>query len=186
MRLQGAIAVIYVTVCACWIVQGVIERAQVGAEMLGPISEADAVLLSGDLSSMTSATDPMELRLVRLAVHYRQRSLMAENALDSVVMADGMAGEHCERDAAIAFARRVLGYYDAGGERPATETEIAMHARIAELEAALRPFASLKINASVDGVAATVRMRLADVVEAKRVAHRGAEFEARPSAGSST
>lgn len=31
-------------------------------------------------------------------------------------------------------------YYDAGGERPATETEVAMHAHIGELKAAIERY----------------------------------------------
>lgn len=34
-------------------------------------------------------------------------------------------------------------HYDAGGERPATETEILLHTRVVRLEAALREIAAL-------------------------------------------
>ena len=76
--------------------------------MLGPVSEGDAILLAGDLAEMTDAADTMERRLVRLAAHYRQRALMAEDALDNVAMADDLPGDHCEMRNAIEFARRVL------------------------------------------------------------------------------
>lgn len=76
--------------------------------MLGPVKDDEAILLSGDLAEMTSASDPMERRLVRLACHYRQRALMAEDALDSMVMAAELEGDHCELDDAVAFAKRVL------------------------------------------------------------------------------
>ena len=55
--------------------------------MLGPVTAADAILLSGDLAERTNAADPMECRLVRLAFHYRQRALMAEDALANNAMA---------------------------------------------------------------------------------------------------
>lgn len=76
--------------------------------MLGPVPDDDAVLLSGDLAEMTDAADPLERRLVRLACHYRQRALMAEDALDNMVMAAELEGDHCEMTNAVAFAKRVL------------------------------------------------------------------------------
>lgn len=76
--------------------------------MLGPVKDDDAILLSGDLAEMTSASDPMERRLVRLACHYRQRALMAEDALDNMVMAAELEGDHCEMKNSIEFAKRVL------------------------------------------------------------------------------
>ena len=40
--------------------------------------------------------------------------------------------------------------------------------RIAELEAALRPFADLTTRASIDGTTTTVRVRLSDVERARK------------------
>lgn len=76
--------------------------------MLGPVNNDDAILLSGDLAEMTDASDSLERRLVRLACHYRQRALMAEDALDNMVMAAELEGDHCEMTNAVAFAKRVL------------------------------------------------------------------------------
>lgn len=76
--------------------------------MLGPISEGESILLAGDLANKTDAAESMDRRLVRLASHYRQRALMAEDALDNVVMAADMPGDHCEMTNAVEFARRVL------------------------------------------------------------------------------
>jgi hypothetical protein len=75
---------------------------------LGAIRDTEAILIADDLARMTDAADPMERRLVRLASHYRQRALMAEDALDDVVMADDLPGDHCEMKNAVEFARRVL------------------------------------------------------------------------------
>lgn len=41
--------------------------------------------------------------------------------------------------------------------------------RIAELEAALQPFAGITINAAIDGSRATVRLNIADVDQAEAV-----------------
>ncbi len=76
--------------------------------MLGPVNDDEAILLAGDLASMTDAADAMERRLIRLACHYRQRALMAEDALDNVVMAADLEGDHCEMTNAVEFSRRVL------------------------------------------------------------------------------
>lgn len=77
--------------------------------MLGPVRDDDAILLSGDLAEMTSASDPMERRLVRLAAHYRQRALMAEDALDNVVMAarDGRRALRNDERGCIREARAI-------------------------------------------------------------------------------
>ena len=49
--------------------------------MLGPLRDDEAILLAGDLSEMTDAADPMDRRLCRLAAHYRNRALQAEDRI---------------------------------------------------------------------------------------------------------
>lgn len=48
---------------------------------LGPLSDDDAILIGGDLARLTEAADPMDRRLCRLAAHYRNRALQAEDRL---------------------------------------------------------------------------------------------------------
>lgn len=63
--------------------------------MLGQICSADAVLLAGDLASMTDAAESMETRLCRLATHYRNRAMQAEDRISYALelLASGYTGE---------------------------------------------------------------------------------------------
>lgn len=86
--------------------------------MLGPVKDDEAILLSGDLAKMTDAADTLERRLVRLACHYRQRALMAEEALRPFAVVSGVA---VPRIAMPPESDRLWSYYES---RTETQHEI--------------------------------------------------------------
>jgi hypothetical protein len=57
--------------------------------MLRPINTAEAIALAGDLAGLTDPSDPEAVRVLRLAVHYRERIAEWERWFDALERFEG-------------------------------------------------------------------------------------------------